>query len=166
MSNVELVMEVGSGLTEVLFDFTVKSQGSLDNGDDLLLNGSLELCEMLAHKGVIDGEQGGLFGEGNSQCPEVSLKAGVDLERTSSGVHAGSIQGVFNVLEGQLGLIIPMIVVLMLSQERDGSLSVVGIKRGHVKIVDEIDQLEFADGGIRATSFLLELGLEHILQKS
>ena len=117
MSHVELVMEVCSSLTEVLLDFSVKSKSSLNDGDDLLLYSSLELREVLANECVVDGEQGGLFGEWNSNGPEVTLESGVDLERTSSRVHASCVQGILDILKSKLSAIIPMVVVLVLSQE-------------------------------------------------
>jgi hypothetical protein len=117
MTHIELVMEVGSSLTEVLFDFTVESKCGLNDWHYLLLNCSLELGEVLADEGVVDGEQRGLLGERNSKGPEVTLESGVDLEGTGCGVHASCVQGVLDILEGKLGAIIPMVVVLVLSQE-------------------------------------------------
>lgn len=95
----------------------------------------------------------------------MTLETGVYLEGTGSGVHASCVQGVLDVLECKLGTIIPVVVVLVLSQERDGSLGVVGIESGHVQVIDEVDQLEFTNGGIGTTGFLLELLLEDILQE-
>ena len=102
VTHIELIVEVNGSLSEVLLNFTVKGQGSLDDGDDLLLNGTLELGEVLAHESVVDGEQRSLLGEGNGQGPEVTLKTGVDLEGTGCRVHASSVQGVLDVLKGQL----------------------------------------------------------------
>lgn len=62
----------------------------------------------------------------------MSLESGVNLERTSSGVHASSVLGVLNVLETELASIIPMLIVFVLSHERNGSLGVVGIEFRHV----------------------------------
>lgn len=165
VTHVELVVEVGGSLSEVLLDLTMEGQSGLNDGDDLLLDGTLELGEVLAHEGVIDGEQRGLLRERNCKGPEVTLKARVDMERTGGGVHASSVQSVLDVLQGKLGAIIPVLVVLVLSQERDGSLGVVGIEGRHVQIIDKVDQLVLADWGISATGLLLELLLEHILQK-
>jgi hypothetical protein len=165
VTHIELVVEVNGSLSEVLLNFTVEGQGSLDDGNDLLLNGTLELGEVLAHESIVDGEQRGLLGERNSKGPEVTLKTRVDLERTSSWVHASCVKGVLDVLQGQLGAIIPVIVIFVLSQKRDSSLSVVGIKSGHVQVINEIDELEFTDGGISTTSLLFELLLEDILEK-
>jgi hypothetical protein len=117
VSHVELVMEVDGSLTEILFNFSVKSESSLDDWYNLLLDCSLELIEVLADKGVIDCEERSLLREGNSKGPEVTLKSRVNLERTSCRVHACCVQGVLNILESKLGTIIPMFIVLVLSQE-------------------------------------------------
>ena len=72
---------------------------------------------MLAHKGVVDSEQGSLLREGDSKCPEMSLQTRINLEGTGCWVHACCVQGILNILESELGPIIPMIVVLVLSQK-------------------------------------------------
>jgi hypothetical protein len=117
VTHIEFVMEVDGSLPEILFDFTVEGESGLNDGDDLLLDSTLEFREVLAHKGVVDSEQGGLLREGNSKCPEMSLQTRINLEGTSCWVHASCVQGILNILESELGPIIPMIVVLMLSQK-------------------------------------------------
>lgn len=87
----------------------------------------------------------------------MSLKSRVNLERTSSRVHASSVKSILNILKGKLASIIPMLVVFMLSQKRDSSLGVIGIKLRHVKIIDEVDQLVFANGSVSLTSLLFKL---------
>jgi hypothetical protein len=47
-------MEVNSSLSEISFDFSVKSESSLNDGSYLLLNCSLELLEMLVKESIID----------------------------------------------------------------------------------------------------------------
>ena len=42
----------------------------------------------------------------------------------------------------------------------------VRIKCWHVKIIDEVDELEFANWSVRTTGLLLELSLENILQQN
>jgi hypothetical protein len=44
-------------------------------------------------------------------------------------------------------------------------LGVVGIKGWHVKIIDEVDELEFTNWSVSTTGLLLELSLEDILQE-
>lgn len=165
MTHVELVVEIGSSLTEVSFNFTVKGECCFDDRNNLFLDGTLELGEVLAQESVVDGEQRGLLGEGDGKGPEVSLKTGVDVERTGSGVHASGVEGVFDVFKTELVAIIPVLVILVLSQERDGSLSVVRIKSGHVEIINEIDELELANWGISSTCLFLKLLLKDILEE-
>lgn len=47
VTHIELVMEVSSSLSELLGNFIVELESGLDNGDNLLGDGSLELGEML-----------------------------------------------------------------------------------------------------------------------
>jgi len=56
MTHVELIVEVYCSLSEVLLDFTMEGKSSLYNRDNLLLDGTLELGEVLTHKGVVDSE--------------------------------------------------------------------------------------------------------------
>jgi len=99
MSYIELIMEVNSSLSEILLNFGVKSQGSFNDWHNLLLNGSLEFVEMLLQECVVNSEQRSLLWEGNSESPEMSLKSRVDLERTSSGIHTGSVLSVLNIFQ-------------------------------------------------------------------
>ena len=98
MSHIEFVMEVHGSLSEVPLNFGMESKSCLDDGYDLFLNGSLELGEMLAQEGVVNGEERSLLGEGNGEGPEMSLKSWVNDERTSSWVHASGVLSVLDVL--------------------------------------------------------------------
>ena len=49
-----------------------------------------------------------------------------------------------------------MLVVLVLSNEGDSSLGVVGIKLWHVKIIDEVDQLVLGYWSIDSTCLLFK----------
>lgn len=160
---VELVVEVNGCLSEVLLNFSVKCEGSLNDRHDLFLDGTLELGEVLAHEGVVDSEQRSLLWERNGKGPEVTLQTRVDLEGTSSRIHASSVEGILDILKSELGAIIPVIIIFVLSQKGDGSLSIVGIKSGHVKIINEVDELKFAYWSIGSTSLLFELLLKNIL---
>lgn len=42
VTHIEFVMEVDGSLPEILFDFTVEGESGLNDGDDLLLDGTLE----------------------------------------------------------------------------------------------------------------------------
>jgi hypothetical protein len=55
MSNIELVMEVGSCLSEVSLNFLVQREGSLDHMGNLFLNRSLELAEVLVEISRVNG---------------------------------------------------------------------------------------------------------------
>lgn len=65
MSNIKFIMEVNGSLSEVSFDFSVKVKSSLNDWDNLFLNSTLELREMLAQESVVNSEQRGLFWERN-----------------------------------------------------------------------------------------------------
>jgi hypothetical protein len=53
-----------------------------------------------------------------------------------------------------------MVVVLDLSQQGDGALSVERIKLRHVQIVDEVDECVLANGAVTCATLLLELSHE------
>lgn len=102
VSHIELVVEVNGSLPEVSLYFSMQCQSSFDDRHNLFLDGSLELGEVLAEESIIDGEEGSLLREGNSQSPEMSLKSSVDLERTSCGVHTSCVLGVLNIFKLEL----------------------------------------------------------------
>ena len=95
----------------------------------------------------------------------MSLKSGVNDEGTGSGVHASSVLSVLDVLQSEFASVIPMLVVLVLSYERDSSLGVVGIKLWHIKIVNEVDQLVLAYWSICSTCLLFKRLFENGLKK-
>ena len=47
----------------------------------------------------------------------MALESRVDGERTGSGVHAGDVLSVVNLAQTQLGAVVPVMVVEMLSNE-------------------------------------------------
>ena len=63
MSNVELVMEVLSSLSEVSLNILMESQTSFDDWSNLFLNSSLEFSVMLVQVSLINCGEGRLFGE-------------------------------------------------------------------------------------------------------
>ena len=85
--------------------------------------------------------------------PHVS---GVNIERTSTRVHGCEQLGVYNVLECKFSNIVPVLIVCMLSQQGDGTLSVIYIKLGHVQIIYEVDKFLFAGWTKLLTSDLLQ----------
>jgi hypothetical protein len=119
---------------------------------------------VLVQEGVIDCEQRSLFWEWNSQCPEMSLQSWVNNERTCSGIHASSIDCVFNFFQCQLVSVIPMIIIFMLSHKGNSSLGVIWVKLRHVKIVNEVNQLQVSRRS-KCSTLLDQLLLEDCLKK-
>lgn len=120
---------------------------------------------MLAKEGIEDGEERLLLRELNSAQEEVTLQTRVDDERTSSGVHSSDIHSALDLLDGELYAIVPMLVVLVLTHEGNGALGVITIESGHVKIINEVDELVFADGAVDLTSSSLKLLLKDGLEE-
>ena len=105
--------------------------------------------------------------ETNGEKPEVSLETWVDEERTGSWVHGSNELGVLDVLKSKLTLVIPMLVVSVLSQKSDGTLSIIWISSWHVHIIDEVDELKFTNWSESLTGFLLQQLLQvHLKQVS
>jgi hypothetical protein len=159
VTNIELIMEVGGSLSEVLgnSNIRVKLEGSLDHERNLFKNGSLESTEMLSQVSGVDGGQGGVLGHTDSKKPEMPLESGVDGEGTSIGIHGGDGLGTSDLHDQDLLLVIPMLVILVLSQESDSRLGIELVGTRHVKIIKEIDELILARGSVSGTSFLLYL---------
>ena len=119
---------------------------------------------MLKHKRGVNGVKGVSLGEVNGQEPEPSLESGVNDERSSSSVHSGNVLGGKNLFHNQLLFVIPMRVIQMLTHKCDSGLGIIGIKFGHVEIIDEVD--EFTLGGSNtSSSLLLKLRLQNLLEK-
>jgi len=57
VSNIELVVEVGSSFSEVPLDFTVERQSGLDDMRNLLLDRALKLAEVLVQVSRVDSGQ-------------------------------------------------------------------------------------------------------------
>jgi len=167
MTHIELIMEVEGGLSEGGLNTAVEGQSRLDDGGDQLLDGALELAEVLVQEGSEDGVQGGLLGEWNGNNPEPSLETGVNKEGTGSRVHGRDVHGVLDVTDGPLGsTFVPMLVILVLSKERNGSLGLVGILLGHVQVINKLKHLELTERSEGLTSLLLELGLKLLLEEA
>jgi len=167
MSNVELVVEVLSSLSEASLNILMESQTSLDDWANLFLNCSLEFTIMLVKISLINCGEGRLFWETYSEKPEMSLKTWVNEERTGSWVHGSDQLSVLDILEGKLTLIIPMLVVSVLSEKSNSTLGVIWITHWHVHVIDEVDELEFTNWGECLTSFLFKDLLQvHLKQVS
>jgi len=120
---------------------------------------------MFVQVSVVDSLKRGLLRELDSKKPEVTLETRVHKEGTSSWVHGTNIEGVLDILKGKLVTVIPMLIILVLSDKSNSSLSVVSIKGRHVKIINEIDELILADRSVSLTCLLLKLLLENSLEQ-
>ena len=120
---------------------------------------------MLVQEGREDCEERARLRELNSAKEEVALETGVDDERTSGWVHSGNVHCALDLLDGKLCSVIPMLVVLVLTDESDGTLGVIVIESRHVKIIDEVDELVLANRSVDLTCATLELLLKNCLQK-
>lgn len=107
-----------------------------------------------------------MFWEWNCDNPEPSLQTGVDEEGTGSWVHCCDVLSVLNVSESPLGAaFVPMLVVFVLTEQGNSILSLIGVKLGHVQIIDELKELVLAEGGIGLTRLLFEHGFELELEQ-
>jgi hypothetical protein len=121
---------------------------------------------MLVQESSIDGFQGRLLGERNSKSPEPALETGIHKEGTGSGVHGADVKSVLDVLKRKLCAVIPMLVILVLTEESNSGLSVIFIEHGHVQVINELNELVFTERSESATSLLLKQGLELRLKQS
>ena len=101
----------------------------------------------------------------DSAKEEVALEAGIDDKGTGSWVHCSNIHCALDLLNGQLLSIIPVLVILMLSDESNSTLGVIVVASGHVKVINEVDELVLADRSVDLTGTTLELLLKDCLQK-
>jgi len=92
-------MEVDGSLAERSSDISVELKGAFDDWSNQFLDGALKLAEMLVQERAVNSVQGCGVGELNSEDPKPSLKAGVDEEGTSRGVHGTNEHGIFDVFE-------------------------------------------------------------------
>ena len=73
MPDIELVVEVDGGFSEISLDIPMKCNGSFDYHWYQLLNWGLERREMLLQEAIEDCEQRCGFREGDRTGPEVTL---------------------------------------------------------------------------------------------
>lgn len=89
----------------------------------------------------------------------MSLQTRIDDEGSGELIHRANHERALNLQKlDALGQIIPMVVVLDLSQKRDGALCVVRIELRHVEVIDEVDESVLADWAVSGTTLLLKLG--------
>lgn len=94
----------------------------------------------------------------------MSLESWVDGEGTGLRVHGSNGLSTSDLHSNNLLLVIPMLVILVLSEQSDSRLGIEGIGTRHVEIIQEVDELVLAGRSISGTSFLLDLLLEHHLE--
>lgn len=116
VSQVELVMEVDSGLSEGLADVGMQSQSRLDESGHLFLHLGLEVLQVTLQEGVVDDEERFIIGHVDGNQPEMSLISGVHREGTGRRVHTGQMLTVDDLLDGQFSDVIPMLVIGVLSE--------------------------------------------------
>ena len=103
----------------------------------------------------------------NGKKPEMSLKSWVHNEGTSSWVHSSNKLGILDVLKCELGLIIPMLVISVLSEESNSVLGIIWISSWHVQVIHEVNKLSLSLWSIQSTGFLLQVLLQdHLKQVS
>ena len=66
-----------------------------------------------------------------------------------------------DLLEGELGAVVPMLVVHVLADHGVGLHCAVGIHLRHVHVVDEVDELLGAGRAVVPAGFLLQRLLQH-----
>lgn len=96
-------------------------------------------------------------------CP-TNLQPWIDGEAASSGVHAGDILHVVDLLQNQLGPVIPVVVVQVLPKERVWLDSAVRVHLGHVHVINEVHQLLVAWRAVVLSRLLLQWLLHHLLK--
>ena len=96
-------------------------------------------------------------------CP-TNLQPWIDGEATSSGVHAGDILHIVDLLQNKLGPVIPVVVVQVLPKECVRLDSTIRVHLGHVHIINEVHQLLVAWRAIVLPRLLLQWLLHHLLK--
>ncbi len=92
------------------------------------------------------------------------LHARRDVEGPSSGVHAGRILRVGDLLQDDLDLVKPASVVHMLPDELDGRLRVILVHEGHVHVIHKVHQPPRSRGPKSHTCNSRKQGLKFALQ--
>ena len=166
VTDIKLIVEVNGSLPEISFYFILEIESCFNHTSNAILDCALEFSKVLVHEGTENCEQGRCFWELNSSCPEMALESWVNDERTSCWVHSSDIQSVVDIFEGEFLSVIPMVIVLMLSDKSNGCLSVVWIKSGHVQVINEVDKLVLSNWSITCTCLPLKLLFKLVLKKS
>ena len=94
----------------------------------------------------------------------MALKTWVHDKRTSSGIHRCNVHGALDFLDCELCTIIPVLVVFVLTNESNSTLRIIKIEGGHVKIINEVNELILADRPVNLASSTLELLFQDVLK--
>ena len=158
-------MELDGRGHEVLGDLVVERHLKADQLGQHGLNPLVEGLKVAAHDVRVDvGEHLGR-GERRRERAEVALHAILDVERARGWVHGRDHQRVVDALHAEALEVIEAAVVFELVQKRNGRLVAVLVGRGHVEVVDEIDELLDARRAEDGARLLLKRRFEHHLQR-
>mmetsp|Transcript_31209 Transcript_31209/g.79124 ORF Transcript_31209/g.79124 Transcript_31209/m.79124 type:complete len:1071 (+) Transcript_31209:5803-9015(+) len=162
MADRELVVEVDGSLAEGLRHLVVQLEGGLDElvRKLLVIERRIELLEVPLEERAEDGHERLAAREANGKDHEMALETRVDDKGAAGGVHGAHKLHVLDDAKLQLGHVVPVLVVHVLPEQRDGVLGLVGVELRHVEVVDKVDQAEVAGGAKVAPRLLLEGRLE------
>mmetsp|Transcript_34158 Transcript_34158/g.106993 ORF Transcript_34158/g.106993 Transcript_34158/m.106993 type:complete len:264 (-) Transcript_34158:629-1420(-) len=91
----------------------------------------------------------------------MTLQSRVHHEGSTRWIHSTQELNILNDSQLQLRHIIPVLVIHVLTEQRDGILSFIWIKLGHIQIIHKVDQAHASRGTIVSSSLLLERGFKH-----
>ena len=162
----ELVVEVGRALAEGRAHAGVQQQRAAQQRLAAALHVLVEGLEVSLEEGAEDGVQARRAGEADGQREEVALQARVYDEGAGGRVERAHELRVLDVLEAQLGAVVPVAVVQQLAHDGDGRLRVVLVDEGQVEVVEVVDHVRLADGPVVDAGLLLERRLHDDLQRA
>mmetsp|Transcript_11631 Transcript_11631/g.49673 ORF Transcript_11631/g.49673 Transcript_11631/m.49673 type:complete len:368 (-) Transcript_11631:7099-8202(-) len=165
MAHRELVVEVHRGLAEARHHLLVVRERRLDQLRAKLLAVGAEVLQVAGHERAVNLHQRVLPGEVHREGHEQPLQTGVDGERARGGVHARHVLRVFDLLQNDLVLVVPAVVVHELPRELDGRLRVVLVHERHVHVVEEVHELFRTRRAETHAGFLLQRLLDDHLQR-
>ena len=119
---------------------------------------------MLIEEGTKDGKERGLLRELYRTEEEVALQTWVDDKGTSSWIHRSHVHRALDLFDGELLSVVPVSVVLVLTDQSDGTLRIILIESWHVKVINEVDQLVLANRSVDFTGTTLGLLFEDCLE--
>ena len=90
----------------------------------------------------------------------MALETRVHDKRTSCGIHCSDVHCALDLLYCELSTIIPVLVVFVLTNEGNSTLRIIEIESGHVKIINEVNELILADRPVNLASASLKLLLQ------